>query len=177
MVAIAAIPNSVTHVILAPTLARLHAAGNLGGLRSVLTSTARIMFAVQCAGVGAIAVTGDWLIRFCFGDAFAPALTPLLILTAAQAVSGFFGLGWVLLAMSSEEKPLARCFSLAAVVSLATAIPLVWLWGASGAALSAVLGTLTGNMLAWRSVGRTAGLDCSALGLRHRRQVRARLLN
>jgi O-antigen/teichoic acid export membrane protein len=168
-VAIVAIPNSVAHVTLAPTLARLHAAGDMTRLRSVLTSTARIMFAIQCAGAGAIAVTGDWLLRFCFGDAFVPAITPLLILAAAQAVSGFFGLGWVLLAMSSEEKPLARCFSLAAVVSLATAIPLVWLWGASGSALSAVLGTLAGNMLAWRNVRRTAGLDCSVLGLRPRR--------
>jgi O-antigen/teichoic acid export membrane protein len=169
--AIVAIPNTVMHVLLAPTLARLYAAGDFPKLRSLLTASARIMLFTLCAGSLVIALIGEWLLGAAFGAAFMPSYLPLLILTAAQAVNAFFGLGSVLLAMSAAEKALARCFTVTALVSVATAIPLTIAWGASGAAMSAVLGYLAGNALAWLYVRRSTGLDSSAIGLPARAAV------
>lgn len=164
-VVIIAMPNTILHLLMAPTLARLAASGDSARLGAVLTHSARLAFAALCAGLAVVALAGEWLIGGLFGDAFTPAWLPLLILVAANAVHAFFGVGQVLLAMSAEETAFARCFAATAIVSIASAIPLTFVWGASGAAAAAVLGYLAGNLLVWRYVRRSTGLDCSALGL------------
>lgn len=162
---IIAIPNSIMHVVMAPNLARLYARGDREGLRAALSGSARLMFIALCAGLILVALFGEWLLGTLFGAEFVPAWQSLLILTGAHAVSAFFGLGSIFLAMTGREKSLAQIQFVAIAISVAAAFPLVERLGAPGAAWSVVLGYSISSILAWIAIRRQTGLDCSMLGL------------
>ena len=164
-VIIIAIPSSILHVIMAPNLARLYAAGDRAGLRAALSGSARIMVAALGTGLLVVALFGEWLLAVWFGSAFVSAWQPLLILTVAHLVGAFFGLGNVFLAMSGRERPFAVIQFIATAAGIAAAFPLVAMFGTSGAAWAVVLGSLTSGVLAWVTIRRQTGLDSSALGL------------
>lgn len=162
---VVATPLSVLHVVLAPTLARLHKDGEREKLARLLTIAARIMLAASVAALLFLAVAGHFLISLMFGAQYAGSALPLVVLVAAQGVGAYFGVGFVLLAMGESERQLSLCYLAAVVVGVTAAIPLTLAWGATGAAAAAVAGGLANNGLAWYFVRRRMGLDCSALGL------------
>lgn len=162
---IVATPLSVLHVVLAPTLARLHFEGQKGKLQHLLGIAALLMTLAGLAGVVIIALFGEWLIVLMFGPAYAAAWLPLLILAVAQAVAAFFGLAFLLLGVAEGERDLARAYFLGMIVSIAAAFPLGLRWGAVGVAAAAVAGALVYNGLCWLAVRRRLGLDATAFAL------------
>ena len=71
----------------------LFAAGDMAGLKQALTHSARLLLASLCVGLAFVLVAGQWLIAILFGEPFATSWQPLVILTAAQVLTAFFGLG------------------------------------------------------------------------------------
>jgi len=171
MVVVIATPLSVFNVVLAPTLARLHSEANLHRLQWILSGSAIAMFASAVAALLVIFIAGEPLIVAVFGQSYAPAWTPLVLLTIAQAISGFFGVGWVSLSMSGGERMLTKSFAVSVAVSVIFAIPLIVLWGASGAAGAAIIGALVQNLLAWLGVRIHSSLESSVAGLLWRARV------
>jgi O-antigen/teichoic acid export membrane protein len=168
---IVATPLSVFNVVLAPTLARLHSEANLHRLQLILSVSAIAMFASALAALFVICVVGQPLIVAIFGQSYAPAWTPLVLLTIAQTISGFFGVGWVSLSMSGGERMLTKSFAISVAVSIIFAVPLIVLWGACGAAGAAIIGTLVQNLLAWRGVRIHSSLESSVAGLLWRTRI------
>jgi len=164
-IVIVATPLSVLNVVLAPTLARLHSEKDLERLQWILGVAAIAMFGSALAALVIIALAGKPLLVAIFGSSYAPAWKPLALLTAAQAVNGFFGVGWVFLSMSGGERMLTRSFAVSVAVSLVVAVPLIAWWGAAGAAGAALVGAFVQNLLAWRGVRTHSSLESSAAGL------------
>lgn len=158
-------PLSVFHVALAPTLARFADADDRNGLRRISRVAAACMFATSVAVLALLLLAGAPIISFLFGRDFAPALWPLLLLTLAQCINGFFGVGWVLLSMSGGERPLTRSYAISVPLSVAVAAPATYQWGATGAAFAAVVGALVQGTYVWHSVRRRWHVDCSLLSL------------
>lgn len=162
---IVATPLSVLHVVLAPTLARLHFERRPQPLQRLLALAALAMLGAALAGTAVVALFGQWLITILFGADYAGAWLPLLILCVAQSAGAFFGVAFVLLGVAEGERDLARAFLVSVALSIAAAVPLALSWGAVGVALAAVLGQLVNNGLAWLAVRRRMGLDASPFGL------------
>ena len=160
-----AMPLSIFNVVLAPSLARLHSEGDRRRLQHIMTISAATMFATSVAALLLIAFAGKFLITWVFGESYAPSWLPLLLLTAAQAINGFFGVGWVLLSMSGAERRLTGSYIVSVAVSIIAAVPLTISFGAAGAAAAAIVGALIQNLLAWHGVRLHSSLESSAAGL------------
>ena len=162
---IVATPLSVLHVVLAPTLARLHFEGQRAKLQQLLGVAALLMTLAGLAGVAAIALFGEWLIVLLFGEVYAAAWLPLLILAVAQTVAAFFGVAFLLLGVAEGEHDLARAYFLGMFAAIAAAFPLGLAHGAVGVAAAAVVGALVYNALCWLAVRRRLRLESTPFAL------------
>jgi O-antigen/teichoic acid export membrane protein len=169
-----AIPLSVIHVVLAPTLARLHAQNERERLEHLLAISAAAMFGGALAMFLAVILAGKWLIVTLFGADYSGAWMALVILTAAQVINGFFGLTGVMLAMGHAEKQQLRAFATANLLSVAAAVPLAILWGGVGVALAALAGAVINGAMGRHYAKRELGVETSVLALAGLRSARRR---
>lgn len=160
-----AIPLSVVHVVLAPTIARLHAQGDRPRLEQLLAASAAAMFVGALAMFVAVVLAGKWLIVTLFGPEYAGAWLALVILTAAQVVNGFFGLTGLMLAMGHAEKQQLRAYGIANLLSVAAAVPLAILWGGAGVAVAALVGAIVNGGVGRHLALRHLGVETSVLAL------------
>ena len=159
-----AIPVFVVQVVVAPTLARLHEAGDLGRLQKVLGFSALATLVGSCVGLALILLTGPGLLGFLFGDSYTASWLPLVVLCLTQVVNGLFGVGFVLLPMAGAERELTLSFAFSVAVGLISAIPLIDRWAATGAAMAAVLGALTNGLLTRYFARRLLGVETTLAG-------------
>jgi O-antigen/teichoic acid export membrane protein len=160
-----ALPLSVLHVVVGPTLARLRHEGRRRELQHLLSLSAGLMFGAALIGTLFVALFGEWLIVLLFGAEYGPAWLPLLLLCLGQCVSGFFGLAFLLLGVGGGEKELARAFFAGILVSVCGAVLVAPAWGATGVAGAAVVGAVVNNGLCAYYVWREMGLSATPLGL------------
>lgn len=166
-----ALPITVLNVVLAPTIGRFYELGDRRRLQLLLGASAAAMFGAALLITLTLAVMGKWLIVSLFGPEYAGAATPLLILSAAQTVNGFCGVGTTLLVMVRAERPLMLFFALSVTAGILLAVPLITLHGANGAATAALISTTINALLTWRYSRKNLHLEPSLLGasafLRH----------
>lgn len=160
-----AAPISVFQVVLTPTLARLHAGEDKGGLQDLMALTAVLMTTGTAALLLIIGVVGEGLLGTLFGSEYEGSWLPLMLLTGAQLANALGGCGWVLLGVGGGETALMRSYLVAVPVGLALAILLGHGFGASGVAAALLLTALIQNYLVWHSVRQGWGIDSSAFAL------------
>lgn len=163
-VLVVAIPLFIVQVVVAPTLARLHDAGDKAELQKLVRLAARVNLAAALFMTLLVGIAGRDLLGFLFGQEYRDSWIPLLILCGGQVVSGFFGVGFVLLPMAHAERELTLCFALSVVIGIACATPLISVAGASGAAAAAVIGSLTNGVAAAYFAGSRFGMRITAVG-------------
>jgi O-antigen/teichoic acid export membrane protein len=156
-------PVTIFHIVLGPTVSRLHDFGSRVELQRLL----RIVSAGSCAVLLPMLVVlllfGRPLVEIVFGDAYADAALPLAILCAAQLVFGFFGMGPILLAMVGGERPLTLIYVVAVGAGVVAAAFLVPRYGAVGAAAAQVLSTGGIGALSSRFARNRFGLSTTFL--------------
>lgn len=157
------LPQTVVHLVASPTLARLGVAADRERLQQILLRSSFILFAVTLAFLIVLVVAGQPLIRLLFGMPYEPGWLPLLLLATAQLVNAAFGLGWILMIMAGGERQLGQFYAIAVPAGMAAGIPLAISYGATGAALAAILSALVQNLLVWRYVRTHYSVDCSVL--------------
>lgn len=162
---VAAIPLFIVQIIVAPTLARLHAAGEGAELQALVRLAARVNFGAALAVTLLIAISGRELIHFFFGAEYVESWPALLILCAAQVVSGFFGVGFVLLPMAQAERELAASFAGSVGFGIIFAIPLIVYGGAAGAAGAVVIGALVNGLAAAYYANSRLGVRVTVTGI------------
>jgi O-antigen/teichoic acid export membrane protein len=111
---------------------------------------------------------GRPLIHLVYGSEFVPAWEPMLVLSAAQIVNGFFGIVWPLLVMTGHEQAGFRGLLISTTANVALNALLIPIWGATGAAVASGTSIVTWNVLFWVSVRRHLRIDGSLTGLFHR---------
>jgi len=145
-------PVTILHIVLAPTVSRLHRFGERAELQRVLRFASGSMCLVIVPMLAILLLFGRPLVEFVFGQVYGEAWLPLAILCAAQLILGFFGMGPILLAMADSERHLTFIYVVAVSAGVITAALLIPRYGALGAAAAQVLST---GMIAFLS-GRFA---------------------
>jgi len=162
---LAAMPVTIFHILLAPTLSRLHAAGDKAEMQRLLSWTARAMTAIMVPIAAGAWLIGKPLIALVFGAAYAAAWLPLFLLTLAQLIYGFFGMGPILLAMCDGERDLIRIYVIAVGSALLAAIPMTMAWGGPGAAAGPLISASLIGLMSRRYARREFGIEITAVRL------------
>ena len=150
---------------MAPHFAYLKTRDETDELRSVAVNAARGAVAAALPIPVAMVFIGPWLLGPVFGDEFAGAYVPMLILMGGHVFNSGVGFVASLLTMTGRENRVLAwaCVGVAlvAVLSFLLAPTL----GAPGAAVASAVGSVVWNAGLWLSVWKIHGFDASALGL------------
>lgn len=136
---LSSMPVTILHIILAPTLSRLNAAGDRQELQRVLGWSSAALLATMIPVTLASWTIGRPLISIVFGAAYATAWLPLALLTTAQLIYALFGMGPILLAMCGGERTLIRIYVVAIGTAILVAAGATMMWGAAGAAAGSLV--------------------------------------
>jgi len=161
---LAAMPVTIFHILLAPTVSRLHKSPNKEELQKLLSWTAVAMTAIMLLVAVAAWFLGRPLIALVFGVAYANAWLPLFLLTLAQLIYALFGMGPILLAMCDGERDLIRIYAIAISAAVALAIPMTFRWGGAGAAAGPLVSASLIGWMSRRYARRELGVEITAIG-------------
>ena len=156
-------PVTILHVVLAPTVSRLHRFGKRAELQGLLRFASGSMCLVIAPMLLVLLLFGRALVQLVFGDVYGDAWLPLTILCAAQLILGFFGMGPILLAMADRERHLTLIYVVSVSAGVIAAALLIPLYGAVGAAAAQVLSTGLIAILSGRFARRRLGLGTTFL--------------
>jgi O-antigen/teichoic acid export membrane protein len=159
---LAAMPVTIFHILLAPTLSRLHASGAKEELQQLLSWTAGAMTAIMVPIAVGAWVLGKPFIAFLFGTAYADAWLPLFLLTVAQLTYALFGMGPILLAMCDGERHLIRIYLVAVGTAAIVGIPMTIAWGGAGAAVGPIISGGLIGLMSRRYALRKLGVEIAA---------------
>ena len=157
------LPLLLVNAVVSPVMARLFAEDDRRRLQHLCSSSAQAMGAAVLGMSLLLALWGDDLLSWLFGEEFAPALPALLLLCGGVFVSAAFGPNATLLNMTGHERRVTRAMAIGLVVNLALVVALVPVWGTPGAAVGMVGSMLVWNLLTWNDARRLLGIDTSLL--------------
>jgi len=115
-----------------------------------------------------VLILGFWgkdLLAIIYGQSFVPAWEPMMILSIAQLVNGFFGIVWPLLVMTGHERNGVYGLLAASLLNVPLNALLIPPYGVAGAAIATGISIIVWNLLFWLAVHRKLGIDGSMLGL------------
>ena len=156
-------PVTILHIVLAPTISQRFRFGNLVELQRLLRFASAAMVAVLLPMLFGLVLFGRQLIEFVFGPVYGNASIPLTMLCGVQLVFGLFGMGPILLAMADSERHLTKIYLFSVGCGVALAFPLVWRFGAIGAAGAQISSTGLIAYLSGRFARRQLGLGTTFL--------------
>lgn len=163
--ALLTMPISLFHIVLAPTIARLHAARDFRRLEQLMGWSS----AAMAVGIGVLCLpfilAGGPLLVFLFGDDFFDANSTLLALGIGSAAGCLFGPGAILLNMTGHERRVTRSFAISLMALCALMLPLGYFYEGLGAALAVSLSFILWSVLMWWDARRLLGIDSSVRSL------------
>jgi O-antigen/teichoic acid export membrane protein len=159
-----ALPVSLVHVVVAPMISKLHAAGQRKEMQKILSWTAIIMVAGVSSLMLPLVFFGKLLLETIFGAEFSQSALPLVILCIGNLIGAAFGAGAILLNMTGHEKRVTRSFGISLVVLVVASFFLIKILGIIGAALANSISYVVWSVLLWDDSRRFLNLDASAWG-------------
>ena len=156
---IVALPNAVFNLIALQRFSALLGEGNLAAVRK--TSKLLATSVTICAGVltlGFYSVGSEGLSKI-FGDDFATAITPLLILALGQCALAMFGMPNNLLIAANKERVLFPVSCAALLVNIVCTYALIPSFGLAGAAIASVMSSLGWSIALWWITRRQLNID------------------
>lgn len=162
-------PATILHVVLAPTVSRLHRFKEVAELQRLLRTASAAMCLLLLPMLIVLLLFGRPLVELIFGHIYGDAWLPLTILCAVQLVFGFFGMGPILLAMADSERHLTLIYVGALAAGVIAALLLIPKFGAAGAAVAQLFSTGTVAALSGRFARKRLGLGTTFLApsIRH----------
>ncbi|WBO20815.1 lipopolysaccharide biosynthesis protein [Sphingomonas abietis] len=157
------LPISLQNIVTAPFLAGAHAAGETRRLAQIVAASTLFMTGGVAAVLIVLAVAGRWALPFAFGQGFAGAYVPLMILGGNQLLSAMIGPNIMLLSMTGHERIVAQAFIASVLAGVATAAVLTPIFGVTGTAASTWVVTAIRGVLLNRHARQTLGLSPSLL--------------
>jgi len=153
---------------LSPTFAALHAARDLGRLQRVVTSSARLMFALAFPLAAILFVFAEQVLSV-FGPAFTAGADALRVLLVGQVANVSMGSVGVLLVMAGRERLATLGFAAGTGSNLVLALLLIPAYGLMGAAVAATVSMVVWNVVLLVLTVRAVGVHPTALGAPWRR--------
>lgn len=141
------------HFVLSPTIARLHAAGDMPSLRREVQRASLLAFAgtIVCS-VGVLSLGAELLLLF--GRDFVAAEIILRILVLTWLFHVAFGLNQATLTMTKCVDVTIKALLCSSGLNILLNVCLIPIWGAIGAALASAMATLTYTLVFWVAVRR-----------------------
>ncbi|QGT79280.1 oligosaccharide flippase family protein [Guyparkeria halophila] len=149
-------------MVVGPFAARIHAEGDIARLQTLARRTAQGALGVAVPATLLFALVGEWLLVTLFGDEFAPAYWPLLILALGQLVNTGFGPVGILLNMTGFERDVTRAVAVAAGLNVLLNLLLIPSFGVIGAAVATSASLAFWNVWLWLVAHWRLGIRCSA---------------
>lgn len=159
IVMVTAVVGSVAGTAATPMFSRLWKAGDRAGIERVALLAALAMTGGAFLLGLPIAIAGDRIIPWVFGDEFAGSSPVFLILWAGLTLNSTLGLSLALANMIGRHVLATQSFVLIAIVNTIAATLLVPRYGAIGAAISSVTGLMTGTLFCAASLLAKEGLN------------------
>ena len=152
---------SAIQTVCMPYISKFKAQGDWRRLQALSSAASLGALAMAIPIFGAFLVWGEPLIVFTFGQEYAAAYRPLLILCAAQLVNAFFGIVWPILIMTGHEAVSMRGLLLAAIVNVCLNALFIPHFGVEGAAMATGASIVFWNVYFWIAARRLLRIDCS----------------
>jgi O-antigen/teichoic acid export membrane protein len=158
-------PLLALNAAIAPTAARLWAAGDVRQLQRLVTYGARGALLVSVPIAIAFILGGEVLLRLVFGQEFAAAALPMAILSAGQIANAATGSVTTLLMMTGNER--RALFGIVAGLGLNAGLGILLIpsYHATGAAIAAASGLVVANLIHVLIARSTLLIDSTALGI------------
>lgn len=155
----------IVNMVLQPTLARLHVAGDKERLQYLATLGARGATAAALPLAAIMILWGAPILTTVFGADFARGSTALSILAVAQLVNAFTGPANSLLDMTGHQDDSLKAMVVGVIVNVALNALLIPRWDIAGAAIATGISLVIWNVLLVLLVRRRLGLDATATGI------------
>jgi O-antigen/teichoic acid export membrane protein len=164
-----AVPTAIGMRTLAPRVAAAAAAGRLPGLAEPVRRFAVWSTAATALGLAVLAAGGPWLVPAVFGEEYATALAPALVMGAGALVNAWTGPCSVLLSHAGRERVVAASALASSAAFVALALWWAGAWGATGVAAAAAVAMAGRNLYLARAAALALGIRTIALPARRRR--------
>ena len=162
-----ALPMFALNNAVGPQIARLHAAGDIARLRSLVSYVALSMAAGSVTMALPVVFFGTDILGLLFGRGFDGAQGPMIVLCAGYAICSLLGPSLAFMNLTGREQTVTRSLGVSFLANLIFGAVAVTFAGATGAALANVVGYLLWNGWLWREAKRQAGVDTSLLPAAH----------
>lgn len=158
------LPISLQSIVTGPFLARAHADDEPERLGRIVAASTVFMSAMVACALLVLAVIGQWAIPFAFGQAFAPAYAPLMILGANHLLAALIGPSVMLLSMTGDERIVARAYIVSVLSAVVAAFLMTPMFGVAGTAASMLVATAIRGVMLNRHAHRVLGIEPSLWG-------------
>lgn len=126
----------VLNAVLAPHIVHLYEAGEKLKLQHMLTTSARVALVLTIPLVSVFVLWGDVFVAVLFGEAYLPAVSVLLVLTAGQLVNVVAGSVGLVLNMLGHEMETVKASIGSLIINVVLAVLLIPQMGVSGGAIA-----------------------------------------
>jgi O-antigen/teichoic acid export membrane protein len=173
---LAALGIVAANMVTMPYMSRFAASNDIGGLEKIAQKSARLSFAIALMVILIFGFFGDLLIILVFGQDYAEAFWPLLILGIGQIIHSGFGPGGTLLNMSGYERSTLFTLIASAFLNIILNFMFIPIWGIYGASIATSTSVLFRKVIIWIVVYVNYGIDSSAVGFKFNRNKVERLV-
>lgn len=152
----------VSNIYLAPHVSEMYHEGRHADLSALYVRTTKIMCAI-CIPVVVVLIVASRPILRLFGDTYVAGAPVLIIVTLVQFVNVATGSSNTVLMMTHNHSRVFRAMLVALSIGAIALLPSLWRPSALGFALALAAILVTQNLLTFREMQRTVGIDLSAL--------------
>lgn len=145
--ALVALGLGAVNMVVAPSLARLHAQGDRARLQQLVTLSIRAILLLALPLVLVFILFGEDILGLIFGAEYTPGYKPLVILALGQLVNAATGPVGALLNMTGHERDTLRGIGVAAAINIALNAFLIPFYGMIGAAIATTVSLTTWNIM------------------------------
>jgi O-antigen/teichoic acid export membrane protein len=149
-----------------PTIAEMFAKGEKRRLQHMISKSILAVLAFAFPVALVLILGGRWIIPIVFGQEYAPAYLPLVILCLGQLFNAGMGSVAVILNMAGLERFTARGVAIAAIASVLLNSALIPFFGPAGAAIATSTSLIIWNVLLFIWLYRETGIVSTVLPMR-----------
>lgn len=146
------------NMAMAPTISEMFTKGEKKRLQRMINKSIMAVLAFSIPVALMLILGGKWIIPFVFGQEYAPAYLPLVVLCLGQLINVGMGSVGVILNMAGLERFTARGVAISAGASIVLNGALIPLFGAIGAAIATSSSLMIWNILLFIWLYRETGV-------------------